>query len=656
MHSLKMHFTTSEDYKQRFAELSSAGFLSEAQEVLEQAVARNHDDEEILILLARHYQEVGRLDDVIELLNKLLALNPRSAFAALNLGHSLQTAGKLEEAIPIYWWAIELIPSSAEAHSGLGSALFACGRTLEAIEACREAVRIMPAYAEGVFNLANMLMANSQIDEACISLHQLIAANRNLIPRLQLMGDQHLQAGRLPSATAIYHLALALNHDDEHARLGLSVSLSFNNDLEGALQTVDQGLVARREWIAGHWWKIHVLEQLGRDEQALEVREFLLNTLADSDSTFHRKPVLPRVLQITNPFRIGHLIGETDSYLRSKIRTLGNFRSKDIIVNYACGAIANASFLSLVESYFVIIQIPEILVQFGNPRCFETINCFPYCLNIGGRAEVYERHGSLPPDQLLLYSLPDSYRSARHAMFQALNIPIGSTYVCLHVREGGYSPGDEYLHTARNASINDFMAAVEMLSSMGIYVIRMGDRSMTRAPDHPYLFDYALSQYKTDEIDLALSADTYFWLGTSSGALYMAVMFGRPIVCTNLAMPFCFGPTGAPNHIGIPKLPRYKETLELVPWPTFYKTRASEIRFSQVMEEEYTLLDNTPEEILEVAEEMHLRLGGNWTSSIDDDRFQERLRALIPLDSMAYGTASRCGTAFLRRYAQLLSS
>jgi putative glycosyltransferase (TIGR04372 family) len=651
-----MNFSAVEQFKQRLRELSSAGRASEVQEVLEQAVASNQADEEILNALAVRYQGAGRLDESIELFNKALALNPGYAIAAFNLGNSWQIGGRFDDAIAAYGRAIELDPNLPEAHVAFGSALLACGRTLESIEACREAVRIRPGFADGVFNLANALMANNQIEEACTSLHQLIEANRDLIPRLQLMGDQHLQVRRLSSATAIYRLALALNPDDDHSVLGLSLSFGYNNDLEGALQIVDQGLVARPAWIAGYWLKIHILEALGRDAYAVESRDILLNILSETDRCFNRKPVLPKILQITNLPRIGHLTCEVDSFLRSKIRTEGNLRTKELIVLYEGLPIANTAFLPLVESYFAIVELPRLLEILRLPRCFEVIDCNAYVTHIGGRADLYELHGSLPPDQVRLYSLPESYRRARQAMFEAAGIPAGARYICLHVREGGYSPADERFHTARNASIANFMAAVDKLASLGIYTIRMGDPTMTPAPQHPYLFDYALSPLTADEIDFALVADAYFFLGTSSGAMTMGSLFGTPIVCTNMALPFNFSPTGAPNQVGIPKLLRFKGSNELVPWATLYRTRDSEIRHSFDMDKLYVFQENSPEEIQDVVEEMYHRLSGIWKIAKEDEELQERARAFITLDSMTYGTASRCGTAFLRRYAHLLEA
>ena len=651
---ISMNNPTLEQVKQTVIEFFSAGRSSDAEQVLEKAVASNQVDEEILSALAVRYQAAGRLDESIELFHQALALNPSYTFAAFNLGKSLQIGGRNEEAILAFARAIELDPSLPEAHVASGSALLACARTLDAIEAFREAVRIKPDFADGVFNLANALMANDQIEEACTFLYQLIITQRDLIPRLQLMGEQHLQLRRLASSKAIFRLVLAINDDYNNAILGLSLSLGFNNEVEGALQIVDQGLLTQPDWIPGYWLKILLLEALGRENQAVETRNILLNILSEADRSFNRKPVLPQILQITNLPRIGHLIAEVDCYLRSKIRAEGGLRNKVLFVKYDGLAIANAAFLPLVDQYFAIVELPHLLAPLRPPRCFEVIDCNSSVTNIGGRSDLFELHGSLPPDQVLLYSLPDEYRSARLAMFETVNISVDAKYVCLHVREGGYSPRDEVFHEGRNSAIASFMAAVNLLASLGIYTIRMGDKTMTPAPEHPFLFDYALSPLKSDSIDFALAAETYFFLGTASGAYNMSAIFGKPIVCVNMCLPFNFSPTGATNQIGIPKLPRSKESNELVPWPMLYRTRASDVRDSPEFLKLYTMQENSPEEILEVAEEMHLRLSGNWTTTKEDERLQELVRALIPSDSMAYGTLSRCGSAFLRRYSHLL--
>ena len=171
----------------------------------------------------------------------------------------------------------------------------------------------------------------------------------------------------------------------------------------------------------------------------------------------------------------------------------------------------------------------------------------------------------------------------------------------------------------------------------------------------PFVFDYATSKDRVPWLDLSISSDCLFFIGCSSGASYMATVFGRPVVSVGMSLPFNFSGSGFSADIGIPKLFRHKATKTLVSFRSIFSLGLSELRLAEEIEKtEYELVENSAVEITEVAEEMLQRLTNTWLDAPEDAALQMKLHAFIRPGSYSYGTSSRCGALFLRRYRHLL--
>ncbi len=68
------------------------------------------------------------------------------------------------------------------------------------------------------------------------------------------------------------------------------------------------------------------------------------------------------------------------------------------------------------------------------------------------------------------------------------------------------------------------------------------------------------------------------------------------------------------------------------------------------------IIDNTPEEIAELAIEMMGRLEGDFVEDPEDTQLQEEFRFLVKPHHHCWGAASRIGRAFLRRHKDMLGS
>ena len=67
-----------------------------------------------------------------------------------------------------------------------------------------------------------------------------------------------------------------------------------------------------------------------------------------------------------------------------------------------------------------------------------------------------------------------------------------------------------------------------------------------------------------------------------------------------------------------------------------------------------SLIENTPEEILEVTIEMEERLKGTWVTTKEDEDLQRMFWSLYKTSELHGKIYSRIGAAFIRKYQALL--
>jgi len=108
-------------------------------------------------------------------------------------------------------------------------------------------------------------------------------------------------------------------------------------------------------------------------------------------------------------------------------------------------------------------------------------------------------------------------------------------YICLHVRSAGFCRGRDAAQRFRNTALESYYPLIQFLTEEGYWVFRMGDPSMP-PPDlaqcghRERVIDYAQSDKKSPELDLALCAQCALFASSSSGLHSIAHSFGR-LVC-----------------------------------------------------------------------------------------------------------------------------
>lgn len=147
------------------------------------------------------------------------------------------------------------------------------------------------------------------------------------------------------------------------------------------------------------------------------------------------------------------------------------------------------------------------------------------------KAKTMDWEKELNCDLHLKSSLKD-VNLEREYLFDRLQLPIDSWFVCVHVREGGFF-NDYSTSIARNADITNYFNAFKRINDRGGYIIRIGDPAMKKLPDHPMWIDYAHHNNKSERLDILLIKNCSFYIGSFSGPMDVAALLGKTIITIN---------------------------------------------------------------------------------------------------------------------------
>lgn len=214
-------------------------------------------------------------------------------------------------------------------------------------------------------------------------------------------------------------------------------------------------------------------------------------------------------------------------------------------------------------------------------------------------------------------------RARAHASRLAMGIQEGAWFVGLHVRERGfYNDREEY--TCRNATIANYIPAIEEITSRGGWVVRLGDRSMTPLPKLARVVDYPHTPFKSDLMDMYLLSECRLYIGMSSGILDTAFLFQRPMLITNMTnMTFVYprGPRdrGIPKHIFSKPLGRFLSLREVF-------EASWEVQHFHTLGADYEMFENSPEELRAATQERLDLLDGEAPPLTPRQALANRLR------------------------------
>lgn len=350
--------------------------------------------------------------------------------------------------------------------------------------------------------------------------------------------------------------------------------------------------------------------------------------------------------------RIGHLAAEVDCFL--KARALGELPPRKWFLLAPAGRISNTHLMSYWRKHLPVVSNSLACFILGamSRWFFMRYDVRHYVLSLNETQDLY-RLNSLWAGRLPLLALSAEDRSWSETTLRELGVPDGKWFVCIHVREPGFSPGDEAAHAHRNGNPLAMLPVVSEVVRRGGWCVRMGDPTMTRLPQIHGLVDYAHHPLRSARFDVVLCARARCFVGNSSGLALVSTAFGVPSVLVNMIPLSALAPL--PADLSIHKILRSVSDNRLMRFDEILRSPAGDFRYASLYTEAGLVPEeNDPEEILSVVCEMLDRIEGKFLETSEDQLLQLRFRELLRPGHYAFGASSRIGTAFLRKYRDLL--
>jgi len=288
------------------------------------------------------------------------------------------------------------------------------------------------------------------------------------------------------------------------------------------------------------------------------------------------------------------------------------------------------------------------------------------CHEIGNRGalDIHNFLDRFPPH--LEFTPEEETRG--EAGLNAISIPPDAPFVCLIVRDSAYL--DQHIpsanwsyHNYRDSDIQSYILAAEALADRGYFVIRMGAKvRQAMKTDHPRVINYATNGMRSDFMDIYLGAKCAFCISTGMGLDAIPEMFRRPIVYVNM-VPLGYLHTFRKEFISLTKKHISKEKGRSLTMREIFNHGVGFCSHTSDYESKgIELIENTPEEIRDVAIEMAERLSSTWQTYEDGEALQRRFWEIFPGDAVdpdkgvpLHGEIrARFGAAFLRNNREWL--
>lgn len=202
-----------------------------------------------------------------------------------------------------------------------------------------------------------------------------------------------------------------------------------------------------------------------------------------------------------------------------------------------------------------------------------------------------------------------------------LNVPM----VTLHVRESGYKLGRE-MHNAkpggrndstRNARIESYFDAIDLLVHRGYTVVRIGDPSMTPV-DREGVVDLATSPHRSQLLEIQCMLRSRFFLSGEAGPVGVSYLTNTPLLTVNATDPISSYPIRADGLLLLKHVIERRTRRELATPELVSEAHLQHLR--DLLHYEYR--DNTSEEIVDAVLEMLELLDGMHGETVGQQTFR----------------------------------
>ena len=366
---------------------------------------------------------------------------------------------------------------------------------------------------------------------------------------------------------------------------------------------------------------------------------------------------------VFNSDRIGAFAPEAQSYLVTQKRDLsGSWRFDFIGVR---GPISNLQLLKMLARQIRVLPVAWLWLLLDRACQFWTRSSLHHS-NTTLSLNDWPQFLNYP--SLLRFSSSEKLEGKN--LLQALGVPSDASWVCIHNRDSEYlntrvpaskyAPGKSWAyHSYRDFSAQSMVPAAEELTKRGYFVLRMGAAiAEPLISTNPKIVDYASTPLRSDFADIFLLANCAAYLGSDSGICTVPHIFGKPTIIVNYPLGYTAQLTHQFTFPFIPKHLYHRATKRRLGIREVFNGKLINAGESRLYEEAGVgVVDNTPEEICDLAVELDERLKGTWRPQVQDEQLQLQFwhifRQHCPPEHIG-SVQPRIGAAFLRQHMYLL--
>ena len=376
------------------------------------------------------------------------------------------------------------------------------------------------------------------------------------------------------------------------------------------------------------------------------------------------RPLLLIRFGVFNANRIGAFATEAQGYLLKQKCKIVRSRSADFIG--VLGPISNLQLLEMLTRQIRVLPGAWLWLLLDRACLFWTRSSLhhantPFSIDYWPQFLNYPAHLHFTASEKL----------AGKNLLQALGVPSDAPWVCIHNRDAEYlnsklsasklAPGKSWAyHNYRDFSAKSMVMAAEELAKRGYFVLRMG--AVVAEPlisTNPKIVDYASTPLRSDFADIFLLANCAAYLGSDSGIFTVPLIFGKPTIIVNFPLGYTAQLTHHSTFPFIPKHLYHRATKRHLGIREVFDRKLINASESRVYEEAgVDIVDNTPEEICDLAMELDERLKGTWRPQAQDEQLQlqfwDIFRQHCPPEHVG-SVQPRIGAAFLRQHRYLLN-
>ena len=375
------------------------------------------------------------------------------------------------------------------------------------------------------------------------------------------------------------------------------------------------------------------------------------------------RPLLLLRFGVFGADRIGVFAPTAQGYLLKNQREIARPRTADFIG--VLGPISNLQLFKMLTRQVRVVPGAWLWLMLDRACQFWTRSS----LHHGGTLFSLNDYPQFLNYPALLH-FTSSEKLAGKNLLQALGVTSDAPWVCIHNRDAEYlntkvapsksSPEKSWgYHNYRDFSAKSMVLAAEELTKRGYFVLRMGAVVAEKLiSTNPKIVDYASTPLRSDLGDIFLLANCAAYLGSDSGIASVPFIFCRPVIHINWPLSQVATLTFQGPLIFITKHLYHRSTKRYLGIREVLDRKLINAGESRVYEEAgVEVVDNTPEEICDLAVELDERLKGTWHPQAQDEQLQlqfwDIFRQHCPPEHVG-SVQPRIGAAFLRQHRYLL--